>query len=67
MTQVPPPVKVTVVPDTVHAPGVLAGSTENTTGLPDPPPMAARGSEPPADPAPRVPKRIAWVRSGRVV
>jgi len=45
MTHRPTAVKVTVDPDTVHAPGVLEASTENTTGLPEPPPVAHRFAE----------------------
>ena len=45
MTQLPTAVKVTTVPDTVHTPGPLEAPTENTTGLPEPPPVANKFAE----------------------
>jgi hypothetical protein len=56
-----------VVPDTTHTPGSLAGSTENTTGLPERPPVADRCAEPPAVPAAGAVKEIDWVSFGSVV
>ena len=56
-----------MVPDTVHTPGPLEGSTENTTGLPEPPPVADKAAEPPAVPEAGAVKEIDWVSFGRVV
>ena len=42
--------KLTVAPDSVHAPVLLAGSTLNTTGFPDPPPVADKLTELPTVP-----------------
>ncbi len=45
ITQVPAPVKFTVVPlvpDTEQTPAAVEGSTVKTTGLPEAPPVAAR-------------------------
>ena len=42
-------------PDTSHTPGPLAGSTANSTGLPDPPPLAATVAD-----------WATWPRSGAV-
>ena len=56
-----------MVPDTVHTPGPPEGSTENTTGLPDPPPVADKPAEPPAVPDAGAVKEIDWAGSGRVV
>ena len=56
-----------MVPDTVHTPGPLAGSTENTTGSPEPPPAADKAAEPPAIPDAGTAKEIDWARFGRVV
>src|SRR5260370_337306 len=67
MTQLPTAVKVTVVPDTGHTRRPLAGSTENTTGLPEPPPVADKAAEPPAAPAAGAVQEINWVRFGTVV
>jgi hypothetical protein len=50
MTQLPTPVKETEAPETVHTPGPLEEATENTTGLPEPPPVADRCAEPPTIP-----------------
>ncbi len=54
-------------PVTVHTPGSLAGSTENTTGLPEPPPVADRIAEPPAVAEAGAVKEIDWVRFGCAV
>ena len=45
MTQLPAPVKVTELPDTWHTDELVLRSTENTTGLPDPPPLADKPAE----------------------
>ena len=52
-------------PDTVHTPGPLARSTENTTGLLEPPPVAGRVAEPPAGAEAGAVKEIDWGRFGR--
>ena len=67
MTQLPAAVKVTEVPDTVHTPGPPEESTENTTGLPEPPPVAGNSAEPPAIPDAGGVKEIDWACFGRVV
>ena len=59
MTQLPAAVKVTEVPDTVHTPGPLDEATENTTGLPEPPPVADKRAEPPTIPDAGAVKEIA--------
>jgi hypothetical protein len=41
-----------LVPDTLHTPVSLEESTENTTGLPDPPPVADKVADPVASPNP---------------
>ena len=46
-------------PETAHTPA-LAGSTENMTGLPEPPPVADRVAEPPAVPEAGAGKEIDW-------
>jgi hypothetical protein len=61
MTQLPAAMKVTEVPDTVHA----LEPPENTTGLPEPPPVADRCAEPPAIPDAGAVKEIDWVCFGR--
>jgi hypothetical protein len=66
-TQLPAAAYVTVVPDTRHTPGPLAASTENRTGLPEPPPAADKDDEPAAAPAAGPAKEIDWVDFGRVV
>ena len=51
------------VPDTVHTPDPDVESTENTTGLPEPPPVALSVSEPPTVPVAGAVKLIvcaAW-------
>ena len=45
MTQLPAALKVTVLPDTVHTLAPLDEATENTTGLPEPPPVADKCAE----------------------
>ncbi len=49
-----------MVPDTRHARGPLAGSTENTTGLPEPPPVADKAAEDPTDSGGGAVKEIDW-------
>ena len=51
----------------MHTPGPLDGSTRNTTGLPDPPPVADKADEPPAAPGAGAAKEMAWADFGRVV
>ena len=51
----------------VHTPGPLTRSTENTTGLPEPPPLADRAAEPPAGAEAGAVKVIDWVCFGRAV
>src|SRR5581483_8706986 len=46
-TQVPAPIRLTSEPVALHAPGVALASIVNTTGLPDAPPVALTGYEPP--------------------
>jgi hypothetical protein len=53
-----------LVPDTVHTPGSLEGSTENTTGLPDPPPVADKVADPPTKADVGGVKEIDWARLG---
>ena len=65
MTQLPTAPKVTVLPDTVHTLAPLDEATENTTGLPEPPPVADRCAEPPAIPDAGAVKEIDWVCFGR--
>ncbi len=47
-------------PDRVHTPAPLAGSTENMTRLPEPPPLAGRVAESPAVPEAEAVKEIDW-------
>ena len=49
-----------MVPDTVHTPGPLEGSTESTTGLPEPPPVADKAAEPRTVPEAGAVKEIDW-------
>ena len=56
-----------MLPDTVHAPGPLEGSTVNTTGLPEPPPVADRAAEPPAAAEAGTAKVIDWAGFGCLV
>src|SRR5580658_183282 len=58
MTQLPTAPKVTVLPDRKHTPGPLDEATENTTGLPEPPPVADRCAEPRTFPAAGAVKEI---------
>ncbi len=51
----------------MHTCGPLEASTENTTGLPEPPPVADKAAEPPAVPDAGAVKEINWVGFGRVV
>ena len=48
-----------MVPDTVHTPAA-GGVTENTTGLPEPPPVADNVAEPPAVPGTGAVNEIDW-------
>ena len=48
------------VPETVHTPESEDWSTVNTTGLPDPPPVALSVSEPPTVPEAGAVKLIVW-------
>jgi len=68
ITQAPTPVKLTVapsIPDTLHTPCPLVGSTVNTTGLPEAPPVALRVSDPPTAPDAGPVKLIVWsIRAG---
>ena len=50
ITQLPIAVYVTFVPDTRHTPVPLDASTENTTGLPERPPVAHKIAEDPTAP-----------------
>ena len=61
------------VPDTVHTPDPDDGSTENTTGFPDPPPVAVSVADPPTLPVAGAVKLIdcdamltVWVMPGAV-
>ena len=54
-------------PDTVHTPGPPEPSTENTTGLPEPPPVADNAAEPPGVPDAGGVNEIDWAGFGRVV
>ena len=47
-----------MVPDTLHTP-VSPEATVNTTGLPDPPPVADKVADPPTDPEAGAVKEIA--------
>jgi hypothetical protein len=49
-----------MVPDTVHTPGPLERSTENTTGLPEPPPVARKTAEDHTAPDIGAVKAIDW-------
>ena len=69
ISQVPAPVKFTVVPlvpDTEHTPAAVEGSTVKTTGLPEPPPVAARVPVVPTVPADGGGKVIDWVAGATV-
>jgi hypothetical protein len=48
---------VTVFPDTAHTPDP---SAENTTGLPEPPPVAVKVPEPPTVPVAGAANEIDW-------
>ena len=67
IVQVPDALKVTEAPDTAHTPGPLPGSTENLTGLPEPPPVADRCAEPPGATDAGAVKEIDWAVPDRVV
>ena len=49
-----------MVPDTRHTRGPLVWSTENTTELPEPPPVAHKPAEEPTDPGGGAVKEIDW-------
>ncbi len=66
IVQLPEDLKLTESPDTVQTPGPLPGSTENTTGLPEPPPVADRCAEPPGACDAGAVKEIDWAVPGRV-
>ncbi len=54
---------VPLAPDTLHTPAPLE-TTVNTTGLPDPPPVADKLADPPTDPDTGAVNEIAWGGGG---
>ena len=54
-------------PDTLHTPVPLEESTENTTGLPDPPPVADRSADPSTEPAAGAVMVIDWAMAFTVI
>ena len=56
-----------LVPDTLHTPVPLVESTENTTGLPDPPPVADKVAGTPTVPVAGAVNEITWVLAFTVI
>jgi hypothetical protein len=57
---------VPLAPDTLHTPAPLE-ATVNTTGLPDPPPVADKAADPPTDPDAGAVNEIAWGAASTVI